>query len=222
NFPNPNKGEKVRCEIFKQFGYFCTESSGHDSEYLPYFRKNEAALAEFGLQKRNVAGLPARQREWSKDTGVVDDENAPVGELKRSHEYTTSIMEAMLTNVPFRFNGNVMNHGLISNLPEGCCVEVPCFVDSLGVHPTAIGALPPHLAALDRTNVAVQELAVKAVLERDREAAFQACALDPLAAAACTLSQIRRMFDEMWEAEKDLLRWFDPSHKGRLAETCAP
>jgi alpha-galactosidase len=130
-------------------------------------------------------------------------------------------MEAMLTNVPYSFNGNVLNTGLITNLPQGCCVEVPCLVDARGVHPCYVGDLPPQLAALNRSNIAVQELAVRAVLDRNRETAFHACALDPLTAAVLPLHKIREMFDELWAAEEPLLKWFDRSHTGPLPEMCA-
>ena len=101
-----------------------------------------------------------------------------------------------------------MNHGSITNLPQKCCVEVPCLADREGVHPTFVGPLPAQLAALNMTNVAVQELAVQAVLERDREAAFHACALDPLTAATVSLPRIREMFEELWEAEGERLSYF--------------
>jgi alpha-galactosidase len=155
------------------------------------------------------------------DTGI-EGGDGPVGELRRSHEFTTGIMEAMLTNEPFRFNGNVMNHGVIANLPDECCVEVPCMADARGVHPCYVGDLPPQLASINRSNVAVHELAVCAVRERDREAAFHACALDPLTASVVPLPQIREMFEELWTAEEALLRWFDPSHQGPLPEIVAP
>jgi alpha-galactosidase len=218
--PAKTEGDLVRFEMMKHFGYFPTESTRHNSEYLPYFSRTPELMARFGLETRPVSDGPRRVREWMKDTGVEGDDG-PVGELRRSHEYTTAIMEAMLTDVPFRFNGNVMNHGVITNLPDECCVEVPCMTDAQGVHPCYVGALPPQLAALNRSNVSVQELAVRAVLERDREAAFHACALDPLTASVVPLHQIRGMFEELWAAEADLLAWFDPDHKGPLPETCA-
>jgi alpha-galactosidase len=202
--------EAVRCEIMRQFGYFVTESSPHNSEYLPYFRRTEELREHYGVPGREVRMEARRTREWMKDTGVEDDgREAPVPELKRSHEYASAIIEALVTDEPFCFNGNVMNHGLITNLPGGCCVEVPCVVDREGVHPCRVGPLPPQCAALNRTNVAVHELAVRAVLDRDREAAFHAVALDPLTAAVLPLPRIREMFDEMWAAETHLLGWFD-------------
>ncbi len=214
-------GDTVRFEMLKHFGYFPTESTRHNSEYLPYFRQTAELRERFQLPSREVPDEQYRVRAWMKDTGIEEGMDAPVGELRRSREYTTGIMEAILTNEPFRFNGNVMNHGVISNLPYNCCVEVPCMTDARGVHPCYVGALPPQLAALNRSNIAVQELAVRAVLDRDREAAFHACALDPLTAAVLPLHKIREMFEELWEAEKDLLLWFDPTHTGPLPETCA-
>jgi len=212
--------ETVRFEIMRHFGYFCTESSEHDSEYMPYFRRTPALLERYGLHKREVLQEPPKKRAWMADTGI-DDQGGPVGELKLSHEYSSGIMEAVVTDVPYRFNGNVMNDGLIDNLPARSCVEVPCMVDSRGVHPCRVPGLPTHLAALCRSNVAVQELAVRAVLDKDRGAAFHACCLCPLAAAVAPLDDIRAMFEELWTAEKDLLLHFDPTHSGPVPELCA-
>lgn len=220
--PEKRKGEEVRYEIMNQFGYFCTESNRHDSEYMPYFRRTPELMQHFGLETRTVPDQPG-EREWTKQTGPSEEEQSAAKELKRSNEYTTRIMEAVLTNVPYSFNGNVLNRGLITNLPEGCCVEVPCLVDAYGIHPCHVGDLPPQCAALDRSNINVHELAVRAVLERDRESAFHACALDPNAAAILPLHEIRRMFDELWKVEEEagLLKWFDRSHSKALPETCA-
>jgi len=201
--------EAVRCEMLKQFGYFVTESSGHNSEYLPYFRRTAELRERFNARSREVRMEPPRKRDWMKDMGVGEEREAPVPELVRSHEYASGIIEAVVTGEPFCFNGNVMNRGLIDNLPGECCVEVPCVAERAGVRPCRVGALPPQCAALNRSNIAVQEMAVRAVLERDREAAFHAVALDPLTASVLPLDQIRRMFDEMWEAEGELLAYFE-------------
>ncbi len=201
--------ERVRCEIMRQFGCFVTESSGHNSEYVPYFRRTPELRERFGLKSREVRMDAGRTREWMKDTGVDEDKETPVPELVRSREYASAIIEARAAGEPFCFNGNVMNSGLITNLPQGCCVEVPCVVDREGVHPCYVGDLPPQCAALNRSNIAVQELAVRAVLDRDREAAFHAVALDPLTAAVLPLHEARAMFEELWEAEKHLLAYFD-------------
>jgi len=193
----------------KQFGHFVTESSPHNSEYLPYFRRTRELRDGFGLRTRQVPMEQVRKRGWEKDTGVEEEGEAEVPELVRSHEYASSIIEAQATGEPFCFNGSVMNHGSITNLPARCCVEVPCVVDREGVHPCYVGDLPPQCAALNMSNIAVQELAVRAALDRDREAAFHAVALDPLTAAVLPLPEIRRMFEEMWAAEGELLSYFD-------------
>jgi alpha-galactosidase len=206
--PEIRDTERVRIEMMKQFGYFPTESSGHNSEYLPYFRRTAELREHFGVESRSVRMEPGRTREWMKDTDAVDGE-APVPPLHASREYAASIVESRITGEVFAFNGNVMNTGLVTNLPQGCCVEVPCLVDGDGVHPCYVGDLPPQCAALNRTNVAVHELAVRAVLDRDREAAFHAVALDPLTAAVLPLHEIRNMFEEMWQAEGGLLDHFN-------------
>ena len=195
--------DSVRFEMFKHFAYFVTESTVHCSEYHPYFRRTREQREQFGLKERVVAEVPAKRREW-----MEDPESAPLPDLTTSNEYAAEIMRAVVTDRPYRFNGNVMNTGLIPNLSEGCCVELPCLVDRQGVQPCYVGPLPAQLAALNLSNIVVQELAVRAVLDKDREAAFHACAMDPLTRSVCSLDQIRAMFDELWEAEGDLLRHF--------------
>lgn len=214
--------DRVRVEMMRQFGYFVTESTRHNSEYLPYFRRTKEQREYYGVPDRDPVSMEnTRKRSWMKDSGVEapryadgtsatrGDRSADVPPLTSSHEYASLIIEAKLTGKPFAFNGNVMNHGSIDNLPERCCVEVPCLADREGVHPTWVGELPAQLAALNMTNIAVQELAVQAVLERDREAAFHACAVDPLTAATVSLPDIRKMFEELWAAEGELLAYFD-------------
>lgn len=196
--------DRVRVEIMKQFGYFPTESSKHNSEYMPYFRRTAAEMEEFALMPPRVVPLEwDAPRVWAKDSGL--DEKAKGPGLKTSHEYASSIAETWLTGGNFVFNGNVMNGGCISNLPAESCVEVPISVGYRALLPCQVGALPAQCAALDQTNITMQELAVRAFLERDREMAFHAVALDPLTAAIMPLSKIRSMFDELWEVEKPLL-----------------
>jgi alpha-galactosidase len=126
----------------------------------------------------------------------------------RSDEYGAGIINAMETNEPFAFNGNVPNAGLITNLPQGSCVEVPCLVGGIGVQPTVIGALPPQLAALNRTNINVQELATYGGIHGDREAVVHAAMLDPLASAVCTLDDIRCLIGELFAAQQAWLPQF--------------
>jgi len=214
--------EPVRIELMKYFGYFVTESSGHASEYVPYFRKNARMVNEDlvprfkdpanhwfdfgrtgGYLRYCVSRLTEAQKEYQELLAGIG--NLPT---HRTHEYGSYIVEAMETNRPARINGNVPNWGLIDNLPQGCCVEVPCLVDGNGVQPTTVGALPTQLAALNRTNVNVQELIVEAALSGDTDAVYHACMLDPLTAAVCTLPQIRSMVSEMLAAQAHWLPQF--------------
>jgi alpha-galactosidase len=217
--------EPVRIELMKYFGYFVTESSGHASEYVPYFRKtaqmvNDDLVPRFkdevnqwfdygrtgGHLRVYIARLPDHQREYRDLLGGV--KTPPT---VRTHEYGSYIIEAMETNRPLRINGNVPNRGLIDNLPHGCCVEVPCLVDGNGIQPTSVGALPTQLAALNRTNVNVQELIVEAALTGDAEAIYHAVMLDPLTAAVCTLPQIHALVDELLAAQAQWLPQFKNS-----------
>lgn len=210
--------EPVRGDLMKSFGYFVTESSGHASEYVPYFRKT-ASMIDDELVPRfknpkdfwfEFGRTGAILRRYETRTAQADDDfKALIDGTKdlptvRTHEYGSRIIEAVETNVPFRINGNVPNDGLITNLPYGCCVEVPCLVDASGVQGTFVGELPVQLAALNRTNINVQELAVQAGLLGDRDAVHHALLLDPLTAAVCTMPQIHAMADEMLAAEA---RW---------------
>jgi alpha-galactosidase len=192
--------DAVRFELMRHFGAFVTESSPHLSEYVPYFRRTREIAERHGLSwAHTLDRYIARQEEYYERVRrqAIGAEPIPTG---RTHEYCSSIIHAIETGTPFRMNANVPNTGLITNLPAGCCVEVPCLVDDAGVHPCHVGALPPQLAGLNRTNISVQELAVKAALEGDREAVYHAVALDPLTAAVLTLDEARRMTDELFAA----------------------
>jgi alpha-galactosidase len=198
--------DPVRFEILRHFDYFVTESTRHMSEYVPYFRKSREQMERFGLILREPGEVSSDRRwEWLQDIRqqLMEKEDH---QLKPSGEYAAHIIHAIETNQPFRFNGNVRNEGLIGNLPPECCVEVPCLVDGTGVRPCHVGDLPAHLAALNMSNVAVQKLTVAACLERSREQAYYATALDPLTAGQCDLDQIRAMFDELWEADRPWLQ----------------
>ncbi len=214
NFEKPGYyvNEKVRGEVMRHFGFFMTESTGHLSEYLPYFRKNRKALdlycdepafgGETGAYYKYCAMLA---KKFAK-IDPLSIESTKLG--PRSAEYCSHIIEAKETGNVFRLNGNIRNDGYIANLPNGCCVEVPVYVDRMGLHPTAIGNLPPQCAALNMTNVLVQGLTVEASFTGDPELAMQAVALDPLTAAVLTLDEIRRMVGEMLEAEAKYLPQF--------------
>lgn len=208
NKQNFYREEPVRCEICRHFGYFCTESSCHDSEYIPWVRKNKETLAKFlpgGFNNYGMLLQEYKSREqwevWMKD---LASGKIPVN-LLRSHEYGARILNAIETNEIYRFNGNLKNTGLITNLQEGSCVEVPCHVDRNGIKPVFVGDLPPHLAAICRQNIAVHEMAVLAAKHKDPELAFQAISYDPLTASVCSLQQIRNMVWELFQAQKEYL-----------------
>ena len=205
--------DPVRFEMMLHFGAFVTESSGHFSEYVPYFRKRPdlierycraGYLGESGFYANNWP----RWRE-EKDQQIREMlEGTREVPLRRSHEYGADIVEAMLLDRPRVIYGNVRNTGLIDNLPDGC-VEVACLVDRNGVQPCHYGALPAQLAALNRAHMAVHTLMVDALLNRDKQAARYALLLDPLSAAVASPDDLDRLFDEMWEAERPYLQFFE-------------
>ncbi|HUU12487.1 MAG TPA: alpha-galactosidase [Terriglobia bacterium] len=211
--PEYYKNEKVRGEVFRHFGYFMTESTGHLSEYVPWFRKNQEAL-DLYCDEPSFGGESGAYYKYSKALYAKYVEHDPL-EFEspriesRSVEYCSYIMEAVVTGRPFRLMGNVRNDGYITNLPAGCCVEVPTFADGAGLHPTRIGGLPPQCAAACMTNVNVQILAARAALEGDPEGIVHAVAMDPLTGAVLTLKEIRDMCREMLEAERQWLPQFE-------------
>lgn len=211
--PEYYKADKVRGEMLRQFGYFATETTGHTSEYVPYFRKNRKAL-DLYCNEPGFGGESGAYYDWCRTVAdkfagrnMLDYESPKIE--GRSIEYCSYIIEAAVTGKPFRFMGNVRNDGFITNLPDGCCVEVPTFADDTGLHPSTIGALPPQCAALNRTQVNVHELTGNAALSGDPEAAVHAMALDPLTSAVCTLKEIRDMTSEMLDAERQWLPQFE-------------
>ncbi len=212
--PEYYKNEKVRGEVLRHFGYFCTESTGHLSEYLPWFRKNRKAL-ELYCDEPGFGGETGAYYNYSTALAGKYARHDPLEyettELHRSVEYCSYIMEAVVTGRAFRFMGNVRNDGYVDNLPAGCCVEVPTFADDTGLHPTRIGSLPPQCAAACMTNVNVQVLAAEAALNADPEAVVHACALDPLASAVLTLKEVRDMCGAMLSAQR---RWL-PQFEGK-------
>lgn len=211
--PDVYECDPVRFEVMFHLGAFVTESSGHLSEYVPYFRKRPDLLRRYmRAGYRGESGFYAHH--WPRWRAEADEavraqltrkEAIP---LQRSTEYASVIVEAIETGQPAVIHGNVRNTGLIDNLLMNGCVEVPVWVDGTGLHPTYVGPLPPQLAALDAAHMYAHELMVQAVLDRSRQAALQALMLDPLTAAVCSLEEIRQMFHEMWEAERSDLAAF--------------
>jgi len=203
-------GDMVRYEIMKRFGYYVTESSEHNSEYMPYFiKRNYPELIErFNIPLDEYPRRCIKQiADWEKrrDELLADKSLTHT----RSTEYASYIMEAMELNKPFKFGGNVLNTGLITNLPARACVEVPCIADASGVTPTFVGDLPEQCAAMNRTNINVQLLAVEAALTGKKDYIYQAAMMDPHTAAELSIDDIVAMCDDLIEAHGDWLPKFN-------------
>jgi len=214
--PEFHRKEKVRFEMLKHFDYFVTEGSGHNSEYNQYFRKRDDILEKFCKSEfqddadgapwhrmgAGESGAALKCCEFLQRSAVAEVEALLSGkkelELKPSAEYGMQIVSAIETKTPMRANLNVMNDGLIDNLRQGCCVEVPCLVDGAGILPCKIGNLPSQLAALNSGMVSVQALAVEGYLEKRRRKIFHAICADPLASAVCSLDELQSMTDELF------------------------
>ncbi len=197
---------RVRYEMFKRLGYFVTESSEHFSEYTPWFIKRDRPdlIERFNVPLDEYIRRCENQiAEWEQQRSALEG-GAPI-EVERSMEYGSLIIHSMETGAPRVVYGNVPNVGLIDNLPQGCCVEVPCLVDKSGIQPTKIGALPPQLAALMQTNVNVQSLTVEAALTGKREHIYHAAMLDPHTGAELDLDQIWSLVDDLIVAHGDWL-----------------
>lgn len=204
--------EKVRGEVFRHFGYFMTESTGHLSEYVPWFRSSKRAL-ELYCDEPAFGGESGAYYNWCKYVAAKYEgqdilAGQPTTLPPRSVEYGSYIIEALETGKTFKLNGNVINEGMITNLPADCCAEYPLYVDRTGIHKTFVGPLPSQCAALNLTNINVQRLAVEAGIEGDPEKVVLACAMDPLTSATLTLKEIREMAAEMLEAERQWLPQF--------------
>jgi alpha-galactosidase len=201
---------RVRYEMLTRLGYFVTESSEHFAEYVPWFIKRDRPdlLKQFNIPLDEYIDRCENQiAAWEAMRAVFEAEDAPLA-VERSHEYGAYIIHSLETGQPRVVYGNVANHGLIDNLPPGCCVEVPCLVDKNGVQPTRIGSLPPHLAALMQTNINVQALTVEAALTGRRDHIYHAAMLDPHTAAELDLTQIWALVDDLIAAHGDWLPKF--------------
>ena len=203
---NPRCPNKVRYEMLTRVGYFVTESSEHFAEYTPWFIKRDRPdlIEKFGIPLDEYPKRCIEQIEsWKAQAD--DYRKAERIEVKASREYASSIINAAWTGEPAVIYGNVQNRGYITSLPEGCAVEVPCLVDRNGIQPTHIGALPPQLAAMMRTNINVQELTVAALMEENREHIYHAAMMDPHTAAELDLDQIWNLVDDLIAAHGDWL-----------------
>ncbi|MBT2762872.1 alpha-glucosidase/alpha-galactosidase [Paenibacillus sp. ISL-20] len=198
--------DMVRLEMMLNFGYYITESSEHNAEYHPYFiKRNYPELIErFNIPLDEYPRRCVNQIEGWK---AMREDLVNNQDLKhnRSHEYASYILEAIETNVPFKIGGNVMNTGLITNLPKEACVEVPCLVDASGVTPTYVGDLPPQCAALNRTNINTQLLTLEAAATGKKEHIYHAAMLDPHTAAELSIDDIKSLCDDLIEAHGDWL-----------------
>jgi alpha-galactosidase len=206
----------VRKDMMLHFGAFITESSGHLSEYLPYYRKRKDLIEAYSRDGYD-GGSSFYADNWPNWRNNADEHRmkqlrgeAPIADRERSWEYGSWIIEAREKDKAYRIHGNVMNNiggagALITNLPADGCVEVACMIDQNGISPTRYGKLPPQMAALCDSNMRVFDLAAQAVIERSREAAIHALMLDPLCAAVCSPAEIKRMTLELFEAEREFL-----------------
>jgi|SRR4051794_6084112 alpha-galactosidase len=201
---DPELGRRVRVEMYRRFGRFPTESSEHSAEYLPYLMRSDEMIDRFRVPVDEYVRRSEENLELYADMRRKLDAGEPF-EIERSLEYASLIMHSIKTGEPRVIYGNVRNTGLIPNLPEGACVEVPCAVDRTGVQPTAVGPLPAQLAALNRTFLNVCELTVRAALDGSREHVYHAALLDPNAAATLAPEQIVALVDDMVEAHGDSL-----------------
>ncbi|WP_027094180.1 alpha-glucosidase/alpha-galactosidase [Cohnella thermotolerans] len=201
--------DMVRFELMLRFGYYVTESSEHNAEYHPYFiKRNYPELIErFNIP---LDEYPRRCVNQINNWAAMRDSIVNNSQLthERSHEYASYIFEAMETNRPYKIGGNVMNTGLIPNLPTEACVEVPCLVDASGVTPTYVGNLPPQLAALNRTNINTQLLTIEAAITGKKEHIYHAALLDPHTAAELSIDDIVALCDDLIEAHGDWLPKF--------------
>lgn len=195
--------DMTRFEYIRYLGYYCTESSEHNAEYNPFFIKSKypelierynIPLDEYPRRCINQIADWKKQKEELFAGGSITHE--------RSREYASHIMEAIVTDKPYRIGGNVINNGVIPNLPANACVEVPCLVDGNGIHPTFVGELPEQLAAMNRTNINPQLLTIEAARSRRREDIYRAAMLDPHTAAELSLDDIVAMCDQLIEAHQ--------------------
>lgn len=204
---NPENKDKVRIEYIKNFGYYCTESSEHNAEYNMFYIKSKypELIEKYNIPldeypRRCIAQIEGWKKEYEEliKNGVKEHE--------RSNEYASKIMEAIVTGAPTQIGGNVLNTGgLISNLPENACVEVPCLVNGYGINPCRVGALPVQCAAMNMTNINVQLLTIEAAATRRKEHIYQAAMLDPHTASELDIDTIKKMVDDLIEAHGDYL-----------------
>lgn len=214
--PEVYNEEIVRNEMYLHLDYYVTESSGHASEYNPWFRKRPDLIEKYcthgtgwnpGLYAYVVKEYENREKNWKEEAKAWFASDHPIP-LERGREYAAYIINALKGGDPFMFNGNVSNTGLVTNLPQGACVEVPVWTSRRGFEPVYVGALPPQLAALVSLSSSIEEMAVEAALTGDPRLVFQAIAYDPLTAAVLSLAEIEQMVNQMFEKNRSYLPQF--------------
>ena len=217
--------EIVRNEMFLHLDYYVTESSGHNSEYNAWFRKRPDLIEKYcthgtgwnpGHHAYIVNEYLRRETEWGADARSWFDGSAQI-KLDRGHEYAAYIVNALVGGEPFRFNGNVRNTSLITNLPQDACVEVPVFVDKDGLHPVHVGALPPQCAMLTNLSAQIEELAVDGAISGDPRKVYQAILNDPLTAAVLAPNEICNMVNAMFAKNQAYLPQFKHFTVGQTA-----
>jgi alpha-galactosidase len=208
-------GRRVRIEIYRQFGFFPTESSEHSAEYVPWFMSHDGQLEHYRIPVDEYLRRSLENLDEYQQVRRQLDEGAALP-IEGEGELAPRYIHSLLTGEPRLEYGNVRYDGLIDDLPDGCCVEVPCRVDANGVQPIAIGSLPPQCAALNRTFVNVAQLTVRAALEERRDHVYQAVMLDPNAGATLTIDEIRSMVDELIDAHGE------PACAGNSGAPCDP
>lgn len=196
----------VRLDIMNRFGYYVTESSEHNSEYTPWYIKSKypELIEKYKIPLDEYPRRCIKQiNDWSKMREEIVNNEALKHE--KTHEFASYIIKAMETDEPYRIHGNVLNTGLITNLPQGACVEVPCLVDRNGISPCYIGDLPEQCAAINRTNINVQLLTLKAAVTLKKEYVYMAAMMDPHTAAELSMDDIKKLCDDLFEAHKEWL-----------------
>ena len=199
--------DAVRYDYIRNFGYYCTESSEHNAEYNNFYIKSRypELIDRFGIPLDEYPRRCIRQEEqWAAQVESLMAQTEI--HHTRTREYAASIMEAIVTDTPIRIGGNVMNTGLIDNLPSDACVEVPCLIDGQGVNPCHVGRLPVQLAAMNMTNINTQLMTIEAAVSKKREDIYMAAMLDPHTAAELSIDDIRSMVDELIEAHGDYMK----------------
>ncbi len=210
--------EQVRNEVFLALGYYITESSGHNSEYTWWFRKRPDLIEKYcthgtgwnpGEYAYILKEYQMTEKTWKDGVRVELAKEVTSEDLERGHEYAAYIINALMGGQAFKFNGNVPNTNLVTNLPQGACVEVPVWVDKSGFQPVHVGALPPECALMTNLSASIEEMAIQASFEGDPVMVYRAICHDPLTASVLSLAEIRQMVNELFAQHKDYLPQFE-------------